>query len=112
MTTPKRRHLPALMLGVMLSVPALAEPAGGPPPGERPCHADAMKYCADHVGNRDAMRACMRENQANFSQQCRDAMQARAQARMQGQQGKGQGGQGQGQQQKQPETQNTPKEGS
>lgn len=86
------RRFPVLV-GVAFSVSALAAtgaaaaPADGPPPGERPCHADAMKYCADHRGDRGAMGACMRENQANFSQACQDAMQAR----MQGQQGQGKG---------------------
>ncbi len=94
MNSPVWRYLPALLLGATLAVPALAAPGEAPPPGDRPCHADAMKYCGDHVGDRDAMRACMQKNQANFSQQCRDAIQARQQARMQGQQGEGPHGQG------------------
>jgi hypothetical protein len=102
MNTMRSRHLPALLIGIafaaaaLAATPATAAQAGGPPSGDRPCRDDAMKYCADHVGDRDAMRACMREHQASFSQQCRDAMQARMQAHMQGQgQGKGPGPQGQ-----------------
>jgi len=105
MNPMRSRHLPALLIGLAFSAATLAAtaaaaaPAGGPPSGDRPCHDDAMKYCSDHVGDRDAMRACMREHQASFSQQCRDAMQARMQAHMQGQgQGQGQGPAPQGQQ--------------
>lgn len=97
--TPQHWFL-VLLIAMSTSTPTLAAPsapADAPPAGDRPCQADAMKYCGDHRGDRAAMRSCMRENQASFSQQCRDAMQARMQARMQGQQepGKGQSPQGQ-----------------
>lgn len=83
-----QKLIPALLLSSILPIQALAAPAGGAPSGERPCHADAVRFCEEHLGNRDAVRACMRENESSLSQQCKDAMQARRQARMQEQQGK------------------------
>lgn len=82
-----QKLIPALLLSSMLPIQALAAPADDPPTGNRPCHADAVQFCAEHRGDRDAVRACMREHKSSLSQQCKDAMQARRQARMQGEQG-------------------------
>lgn len=38
------------------------------------CGADFENFCADQMGNRSTMKACVRENRMNFSRQCQGAL--------------------------------------
>lgn len=74
-----RTSLLALLLGLVTALGVVQTMAAD---GERPCRDDVMKHCSDAMGDREAMRACMRENFEKFSQACRARIQdARAQRR-------------------------------
>jgi hypothetical protein len=47
-----------------------------------------MKYCEDQIGNREQMGQCVRENFAQFTEQCQSAIMERRQNRREGQGGK------------------------
>lgn len=68
-----------LLLTTILSFSAYATE------GERPCRNDLREHCADHMGNREQMGQCMRENFAQFSEQCQSAIMERRRNRSSGQ---------------------------
>ncbi|MEJ2089208.1 MAG: hypothetical protein P8Y69_12220 [Gammaproteobacteria bacterium] len=63
-----RKQLIALLFGLITASFAVAAPA---PEADRPCRNDVMNHCGDAVGDRERMRACMQENFAKFSEQCK-----------------------------------------
>jgi hypothetical protein len=74
-----RTHLLALLLGLATALGAAQASAAE---GQRPCRDDMMKHCSDAVGDRQGMRACMRENFEKFSAACQARIQeAQAQGR-------------------------------
>ena len=68
-----------LLLTTMLSISAFAAE------GERPCRNDLMEHCADQIGNREQMGQCLRENFAQFSEQCQSSIMERRRNRSSGQ---------------------------
>ena len=62
----------------------------------QPCRDDVVSLCGDSIGNREGMRACMREKFSQLSEQCQDRIKERQQQRSQSQGGQGRGQQGSG----------------
>lgn len=62
----KRIIISAVIL-TTLNLPLTA--ANGKPQGA--CKADIEKFCGSHKGNRQAMRACIKQNKENFSAECK-----------------------------------------
>jgi hypothetical protein len=61
-----------LLLFIVVSAPLWALDA--PTPQQiAACQGDALKLCASHIGDREAMRTCMIARKALLSQACREA---------------------------------------
>jgi hypothetical protein len=61
-----------LLFFTVVSAPLWA--ADAPTPQQiAACRDDALKLCASHIGDREAMRTCMIAHKAQVSQACREA---------------------------------------
>jgi len=59
--------------GVIVLVAAWLAAADPTPAQIDACRADALSLCAQHLGSRDGMRACMIAHRSQLSQRCKDA---------------------------------------
>lgn len=73
---------PVLISMMMIALPALAVEAAAQQPQQprQACLGDIRKLCSSSIGDRDAMRACMRDKRDQLSPGCRDALKARFEA--------------------------------
>jgi hypothetical protein len=65
----------AVLLLTAAALPATAQ--SGPTPQEQmACRGDASKFCAEHIGKPPQMNACLRENKAKLSDNCRKVVES------------------------------------
>jgi hypothetical protein len=65
----------AVLLLTAAALPATAQ--SGPTPQEQmACRSDASKFCAEHIGKPPQMNACLRENKAKLSDNCRKVVES------------------------------------
>jgi hypothetical protein len=76
----KSIYLPAAAAALMLSLGAgsPAQAQSGPSRQEQmACRSDAGKFCSEHIGKPPQMNACLRENKAKLSDDCRKVVESR-----------------------------------
>lgn len=66
---------------LVVASPAIAADAPAAPSTREACAADFVKHCAGKTPGTDEARACMRDHQAELSEPCRTAIEARRQER-------------------------------
>lgn len=60
---------------LVLAFASTAMAQGGPTPAQQAaCRGDAMKLCPSHVGKPQEMAACLRDNKAQLSAACAQAV--------------------------------------
>lgn len=71
------KYLCAVLVGLSLTAPALAQDAAK----KDPCAADARRFCKDAIPDDNKIAACLKANQSKLGASCKASFAARMKAK-------------------------------